>query len=173
MISAHRDHAVQFYEDEGFLVHAVSRYLEPSLAARQPVLIIATPQRRQAFVDRLRTLGVDAEAAERDRVLSLVDARATLEDFMVDGMPDEGRFDATVGGLVRSRRLAFPSVPLRAYGEMVDLLWQDSKPDAAIRLEELWNQLYAEFLQLRISKAWDQRFVPALAAWAGGQASAD
>jgi signal transduction histidine kinase len=143
MISAHRDHAVQFYEDEGFLVNAVSRYLEPSLAARQPVLIIATKQRRQAFVDRLKTLGVDAEAAERDRVLGLVDARAALEDFMVDGMPDEGRFDATVGGLVRGCRLAFPSVPLRAYGEMVDLLWQDSKPDAAIRLEELWNQLAA------------------------------
>ncbi len=143
MISAHRDHAVQFYEDEGFLVNAVSRYVEPSLSARQPVLIIATPQRRQAFVDRLRTLGVDAEAAERDRVLGLVDARTALDDFMVDGMPDAGRFDATVGGLVRSRRLAFPSVPLRAYGEMVDLLWQDSKPEAAIRLEELWNQLAA------------------------------
>lgn len=143
MIPAHRDHAVQFYENEGFLVNAVSSYVEPSLAARQPVLIIATPERRQAVVDRLKTLGVDAGAAERDRVLEWVDARTALEDLMVDGMPDAGRFDASMGGLVRGRRMAFPSVPLRAYGEMVDLLWQDSNPAAAIRLEQLWNRLAA------------------------------
>lgn len=143
MMPVHRDHAVQFYEDEGFLVNAVSSYVKPSLAARQPVLIIATPERRRAVVDRLQALGVDAEAAERDRVLGLVDARTALEDFMVDGMPDAGRFDASMGGLVRGRRMAFPSVPLRAYGEMVDLLWQDSNPAAAIRLEQLWNGLAA------------------------------
>jgi signal transduction histidine kinase len=143
MIAAHRDHAVQFFEDEGFLVNTVSSYVETSLAARQPVLIIATPERRQAFVDRLKTLGVDAETAERERVLGLVDARSALDDFMVGGMPDRDRFDATIGGLVRSRRVAFPSVPLRAYGEMVDLLWQDANPEAAIRLEELWNELAA------------------------------
>jgi hypothetical protein len=31
--------------------------------------------------------------------------------------------------------------PIRAYGEMVDLLWKDGATTAAIRLETLWNQL--------------------------------
>ena len=30
---------------------------------------------------------------------------------------------------------------IRAYGEMVDVLWKDGKEAAAIRLEMLWNQL--------------------------------
>ena len=36
-------------------------------------------------------------------------------------------------------RLQYPTV--RAYGEMVDMLWQQGKRDAAIRLEEYWNDL--------------------------------
>jgi hypothetical protein len=34
---------------------------------------------------------------------------------------------------------------IRAYGEMVDVLWKDGKPDAAIRLEMLWNRLAAKY----------------------------
>ena len=30
---------------------------------------------------------------------------------------------------------------LRAYGEMVDILWKDKMEAAAVRLEMLWNQL--------------------------------
>jgi hypothetical protein len=30
---------------------------------------------------------------------------------------------------------------VRAYGEMVDVLWQGGRRDAAIRLEEFWNNL--------------------------------
>ena len=31
--------------------------------------------------------------------------------------------------------------PIRIYGQMVDILWQEGKRDLAIRLEVLWNQL--------------------------------
>ena len=30
---------------------------------------------------------------------------------------------------------------MRAYGEMVDVLWQDGLTSAALRLETLWNEL--------------------------------
>jgi MEDS: MEthanogen/methylotroph, DcmR Sensory domain len=36
-------------------------------------------------------------------------------------------------------RLDYPTV--RAYGEMVDVLWQRGERDAAMRLEEFWNDL--------------------------------
>src|SRR5687767_2201564 len=57
---------------------------------------------------------------------------------MVDGLPDRDRFFQVVGALVH-REAGEPAV--RAYGEMVDLLWRDGLMDAAIRLEELWNEL--------------------------------
>jgi signal transduction histidine kinase len=89
----------------------------------------------------LRAAGCDPERAQRDRTLTLFDARHTLAEFIVDGMPDANRFEASVGGIIRAQRQAFPAVPLRAYGEMVDLLWSDENRDAAIRLEALWNAL--------------------------------
>jgi signal transduction histidine kinase len=71
----------------------------------------------------------------------LLDARETLARFMVDGLPDAALFDEVVGGLVARARTHGCHAPLRAYGEMVDMLWRDGNPRAAIRLEELWNDL--------------------------------
>ena len=45
----------------------------------------------------------------------------------------------TVGGALAELRLQYPTV--RAYGEMVDILWRAGQQDAAIRLEEFWNEL--------------------------------
>lgn len=36
------------------------------------------------------------------------------------------------------------------------------------RLDAVWNSLYEEFLALRLAKAWEQEFVPAVGAWARG-----
>jgi signal transduction histidine kinase len=142
-VTPHDDHAVQFYDDDRFLVTAVSDYAHAGLSASEPVVIIATPAHREAFVERLASLGIDAGGAERNETLTLLDARETLEGFMVDGLPDAGRFQSTVGALIQRRRHGFPDVRLRAYGEMVDLLWHEANQPAALRLEALWNQLAA------------------------------
>jgi hypothetical protein len=34
---------------------------------------------------------------------------------------------------------------VRAYGEMVDILWREGKIDAAIELEQLWNELASKY----------------------------
>jgi hypothetical protein len=34
---------------------------------------------------------------------------------------------------------------VRAYGEMVDVLWKDGREDAAIQLELLWNSLAGRY----------------------------
>jgi signal transduction histidine kinase len=141
MHDVHHGHAVQFYEDDAFLVQTVSDYAHAGLSRRQPVIIIATPEHRRAVADRLEATGLDPQRAERDRTLTLLDARTTLADFMVGGLPDPRRFDESVGSLLRSRREAFSDLPLWAYGEMVDLLWADANAEGALRLEELWNVL--------------------------------
>jgi signal transduction histidine kinase len=58
---------------------------------------------------------------------------------MIDGQPEPGRFHEVIGGLIAKAADGRPRV--RAYGEMVALLWADGNRDAAIRLEELWNDL--------------------------------
>jgi len=84
---------------------------------------------------------MDVDAALSSRRLVLRDARKTLASFLVDGKPDWQRFQGEIGGLLSS--VPTPDgVPVRAYGEMVDLLWRDGESKEAIRLEEFWNDLH-------------------------------
>jgi hypothetical protein len=133
------DHLVQVYSDKGFLYEAVAEYAGTGLRRGEGVIIIARPSHRAAFMRALDSAGVAAsEAVERGQLLML-DADETLGGFTPGGMPDWQTFHALIGGVIAKMRLDYPSV--RAYGEMVDVLWQRGERDAAIRLEEFWNDL--------------------------------
>jgi signal transduction histidine kinase len=135
-------HAVQFYENDDFLYRAVADFLAAGLAAGESAVVIATEAHRQGFAAQFAIRGIDADERARAGQLVLLDARETLARFMVGESPDWARFRAEVGALFQS--LASRNAPVRAYGEMVDLLWRDGNTQAAIRLEELWNDLGRE-----------------------------
>ena len=125
------EHFVQLYQDTAPLADAVAEYVAAGLRRGEAGVIIATPQHREAFLAR-----IGAFNAEQLRIL---DAEQTLATFMANGVPNWNAFHETVGGLIADLRLRYPTV--RAYGEMVDVLWQRGERDAAIRLEEYWNEL--------------------------------
>jgi hypothetical protein len=133
------DHFVQVYKDEAFLFEAVTEYVETGLRRGEGVVIIATPSHRAVFVQQLEDNGVAAEEALQHGQLLLLDADETLARFTTGGMPEWQSFRTLIGGVIAKLRLEYPTV--RAYGEMVDLLWQRGEREAAIRLEEFWNDL--------------------------------
>ncbi len=142
--STSHPHAVQFYETDAFLVDAVTRFVADGLAIGEPAVVIATAAHRALIAQRLAATGIDvARAIERGRLVML-DALDTLASFMIDGTPDRERFFATVGGTLDRIATATGATRARAYGEMVDHLWRSGQPAAAIRLEELWNELRAQ-----------------------------
>ena len=130
---------VQLYEDEAYLAEVVGCYVAAGLERGEPTLIIATPAHRSAFRERIAARGADVARAQADGRLVVLDARPTLARFMVDGRPDTSRFVASVGGIVRD--LGRRGARVRAFGEMVDVLWADGNGEAALALEELWNAL--------------------------------
>jgi PAS domain S-box-containing protein len=140
LLSAPADghHLVHFYEDEAFLFDAIGRFLGAGLDAGDRLLVIATPEHREGLVRTLQDRNVDG--AIRAGQLLLFDARETLARFMVDGRPDRtcffGVLDDALARLTGGRQ----GVRVRAYGEMVDVLWRDGEQTAAIALEELWNE---------------------------------
>jgi signal transduction histidine kinase len=136
-------HVVQFYEGEAFLLDTVAQFLGAGLEAGDRLVVIATPQHREGLMQRLETLG-GKEAVARGQ-LKLLDACETLAKFMVNGMPDRDLFRNAIGG-VMSRPRGDDQRParIRAFGEMVDVLWRDGNSRAAIRLEELWNDAGTE-----------------------------
>ena len=64
---------------------------------------------------------------------------------MVGDSPDPDLFEEHIGGLVGRAVGGRPRTVVRAFGEMVDVLWQDGHADAAIRLEILWNKLATKY----------------------------
>jgi hypothetical protein len=81
------------------------------------------------------------EPLERDRRLQFFDAQETMDSFLVDGEPDWIRFEQKIGSVIRDAKAAPGSSGVRAYGEMVDLLWKQGRLGAATRLEGFWNRL--------------------------------
>jgi len=122
-------HLVHVHKDRAFLLDEVTAYLKGGLDRGEAAIVIARPELRLALVERLG----------RPAALHMLDAERTLERFMRDGLPRWNEFHAVVGGLIAQARLQYPGVA--AYGEMVDILWQRGEHDAAIRLEEFWNEL--------------------------------
>jgi hypothetical protein len=133
-------HDVQFYESESFLVSCVAEFLGNGIRHGQPMVVIATESHRRAFENRLRELQPAIADAVRSEIVWL-DARDTLSGFMIDGMPDRARFEATVGKVFGRIMMARNYLVVRAYGEMVDLLWADGNYEGALALEKLWNDL--------------------------------
>lgn len=123
------EHFVQLYEDSAALAEAVADYVGEGLRNGEAVVIIATPAHRAAFLGNI-------SPTEGLRVL---DAEETLAQIMANGTPNWRAFREVIGGLIADLRLRHPTV--RAYGEMVDVLWQRGEREAAIRLEEYWNEL--------------------------------
>jgi PAS domain S-box-containing protein len=62
---------------------------------------------------------------------------------MVDGQPDPLLFNAFIGSIISNAKMAATGEfsRLAVFGEMVALLWADGNVAAALRLEQLWNDL--------------------------------
>lgn len=133
------EHFVQFYEGDGFLLNSLSGFIGSAISSNDAALVVATQAHRDGLDELLIANGLDvANAKARGQFVSL-DAAEMLTRFMVDGSPEPDRFHEVIGGLIASVSDGRPRV--RAFGEMVALLWAEGQHQAAIRLEELWNDL--------------------------------
>jgi hypothetical protein len=139
-------HAVQFYGDDHNLCATVASFLAQGFVDQHPGIIIATPAHTISVFDELRARMIDVDKAQKCGDLAVLDAEQTLDLFMDAKMPDPRRFETTVGTLVAGILNSRPERTLiRAYGEMADVLWKDGKPEAAIKLEMLWNRLANQY----------------------------
>jgi PAS domain S-box-containing protein len=135
------DHRVQFYEHDEFLYRVVREFFSAGQRAGEPLVVIATDLHRRQLRAELGAGGFDVDRLQRSGQLTLLDAEKALAGFMVDGTPDRELFLAQIGDAVAKARSASRNGHVRAFGEMVDLLWQEGNPRAMLRLEELWNEL--------------------------------
>jgi len=138
---AQPNHIVQFYEDDSYLCDSVAHFIAVGLANGESVCVIATAEHREAFAARLARRGFSVDDAQARGQLVWLDAREMLAKFLVEDLPDWTLFSGIFGGIIDESRRREPLTCVRAYGEMVDVLWRAGNKQAALRLEAMWNEL--------------------------------
>jgi PAS domain S-box-containing protein len=136
-------HEVQFYAADAPFLDELARFIGSALGAGDAAVVVAAKDHLQGLEARLKVYGLDfTNGAMQDRFVQL-DAIETLGLFMVDGRPDAGRFALVFGEYIERASAACRVKNSRVvvFGEMVALLWADKKAEAAIQLEQLWNEL--------------------------------
>jgi signal transduction histidine kinase len=139
----HSSHSVQFYKDESLFISDLSRFIGGAIMAGDTAIVIATRPHRDSLSQRLQAIGLDLDRVSGRGCYIALDAAETLSKFMRNGWPDEKLFNQTMA-TVLGQGLATSTGKMRhvtAFGEMVTLLCADKNNDAAVRLEQLWNNL--------------------------------
>lgn len=136
------DHVVHFYEGDDELAAAVSPYLAAATRAGDAAVVIASGEHIRAFTAAIEASGIDVARAREEGRFVCRDAAETVASFVDEEGVDAEAFRATIGGLVQ--RAGREGRAVRAYGEMVAVLWEAGQVLAAIELESLWNELARE-----------------------------
>jgi signal transduction histidine kinase len=134
---SHGEHAIQIYADEEVLLNELSGFIETSLRSGRAFVVVATNDHCQTI---RRLLSSKPSDLNRDACL-FVDADAILARFMVEGQPNGVLFRELLGEVLSSARRLSPRQLVTVFGETVAVLWLKGKKQAALRLEELWNEL--------------------------------
>lgn len=133
------EHIAQLYSSETVLIESLRIFTTHGLSRREAVLLVITPPHRDLLLRRLAADGIDVGGLEDEGQLLMRDAETLLASITRDGMPDQTLFAMNVGEVVLRARSG-GTRKVRVFGEMVNLLWR-SNTLAAIRLEQLWNDL--------------------------------
>lgn len=132
------EHLVQMYADDATLVESLAGFICAGLTKGEGVIVLATPAHLCAAAERCAAQGIDLPAAALADQYVAMDAAAVLSRFMTDRKPDEYLFDTVLAALLK--RAGRGGRPVRAFGEMVALLWSQGQFDATVQLEVLWHR---------------------------------
>jgi hypothetical protein len=137
-------HFCQIHDDTETLTKAVIAYTRIGLLSGNAAVVAAEPARLASLESALRDGGIHFDECVRTGQLTLLDAGTLLGKIMDGDMPDPDAFRTIIGGVL-ANVAARGYRHTRVYGELVNVLWRDDNPVAAIALEEFWNELAFEY----------------------------
>ena len=140
-----RDHLIQFYEDDDFLVTGLTDYIGAALAAGGTGIAAATGAHLRQLEQRLAARGPRAGAAGARYIALEVELMPPL--FGADGMPDEAVFQRAIGDVIRDAGAGHAG-HVYVFVEMVALLGgaarcppRLAKRDATLQVERYFNDM--------------------------------
>lgn len=132
------DHVVQIYDNDKVFLDLLAGYASGGVQAGDCVIAIATATHIKSLKARLDNMGYSIPHLVSKGQLILLEAEEALSKFMVNDWPDEKLFMNFVNGVLSKAKQDKRNV--RAFGEMVAILWEKGNSGATVRLEHLWNK---------------------------------
>jgi hypothetical protein len=133
------EHIVHLYSDEAAFMDMVEGFVSSGLRAGEAVIVIATDAHLRALNRRLEVSNFDLAGMNFTGQFTALDAEGCISQFMVNGWPDPDRFRGLVTRVLQ--RASKNGRRVRAFGEMVAILWAQGHSGATVRLEHLWNEV--------------------------------
>jgi hypothetical protein len=136
------EHLVQIYEDESAFLEPLEAFITGGIRRGEGIIAIVTPEHKIHIETYLILQNLNVDELRKSEQFICFDAEETLKTFLVNGWPDEELFRATIHSLlIRARG---NGRPVRAFGEMVAIMWDMGLSAATVRLEHLWHNLCRE-----------------------------
>ena len=137
-----RQHFVQFYESDTFLVLTIADYVSEGLRSGDTCILAATAK-HIAMLDRFVQPSETVDSFRSSGRLITLEADQTLLKVMEGEMPDEEKFRAVMMPFIEAGKQAGRNI--RIFGELVAVLVERGNPEASTRLEEFWNRLRKDY----------------------------
>jgi hypothetical protein len=136
------EHVVQIYGDDRVFLDGLEGFVGNGLRNGESCVVIATAMHLHGLEQRMRANGIEVERARGENRYIPRLAEEVLATFMVKDWPDETLFVAAMEELISQAR-GRQARKVRAFGEMVAILWSRGNHAATIHLELLWTKVCA------------------------------
>ena len=133
------DHVLQIYENDGVFLDALTGFVAGIIHLDETAVVIATNAHLNALENRLQSYRIDVEELISNNKFIPLSAEDTLSELIVDNRPDERALKKMISELFDGHK------KIRAFGEMVAILWMQGNKEAAVELENLWNKVCGNY----------------------------
>ena len=142
--TAHR-HTALFYSNDDFLLDGLTRCIANALNGGNAVMVFASEIHWNSLISRLQAHGIDTTAAIDQRRYVPLDPEDMLSKFMVDDLPDPSRLFKVLNDLIDTASNGNGGTRIVACGGLAPVLLSQGKPESAIKLEQLWDQVVKRY----------------------------
>jgi CheY-like chemotaxis protein len=142
-------HAVQFYDDEQCIVHAIAEFFTQGARPGDPLILVSRPRTFTAVTAHLASGRYGSAADVADRIL-FFDGEAALPGIMEGQRIDPARAERLLRHVLAQSCPSHTQGTVRLYGEVVDILCQHGHHSAALQFEGLATSLLDQQPELSI-----------------------
>ena len=134
-------HEVLIYSEEAVLVQCFTDFIIDALRTNKPVIAAPTQSHLEIILQRVRAEGVDVDASIRMGSFITLNASEKLSALMLNDLPDRSRWMNAMSSLVQAVRSKGSHFRIAMCGECSALLLEQGNLQAAVRLEQLCDDL--------------------------------